>query len=113
MYKCAILVRTDISMSCGKIAAQCGHGIAQSMKGSNNKIVKEWMKCGEKIVILKAPNLKKMEYIKKEANKHKIYSKIIYDAGHTEVEPETPTVCVVGPHKDDVITLLTRKLSLF
>ena len=113
MYKCALLVRTDLKMSCGKIAAQCGHGIAQTMKGSNKKIVRDWMKSGEKIVILKVPNLEKMNAIKTQANKIQVYSKIIYDAGHTEVEPNTATVCVVGPHEESIITPLTKKLSLF
>lgn len=112
MYKCVILVRSDLEMSCGKIAAQCGHGIAQSMKGSNKQIVREWMKTGEKIVALKVPNFERMEELKKQANKAKLFAKIIYDAGHTEVDPDTPTVCVIGPGQEEIVSRITKNLPL-
>jgi peptidyl-tRNA hydrolase len=41
-----------------------------------------------------------------------MFSKIIYDAGHTEVEPNTPTVCVVGPYHDEQVTSITNHLPL-
>jgi len=113
MYKCVLLVRTDLKMSCGKIAAQCGHGIAQTMKGSNKKIIREWMKTGEKIVVVQSPNLDTMVTYKKKANKLGMFAKIIYDAGHTEVEPDTPTVCVIGPFDEEIISSFTKHLQLF
>ena len=112
MYKCVLLVRSDLEMSTGKIAAQCGHGIAQTMKGSNKQIIRGWMKTGEKIVVLSISSFDKMTTIKKKANKMGMFSKIIYDAGHTEVDPNTPTVCVVGPYHDDSVTSITNHLPL-
>ena len=112
MYKCVLLIREDITMSTGKMIAQCGHGIAQSIKGSNKKIIREWMRNGEKIVSVKVKNLTEMEDIKKRSNKAGIYSKIIYDAGLTEVDPDTPTICVVGPDLESKISPFTNHLRL-
>lgn len=112
MYKCVVLVRSDLEMSCGKIVAQCGHGIAQTMKGSNKQVIREWMRTGEKIVALKVSNLERMEQLKKQANKQKLFAKIIYDAGHTEVEPNTPTVCVIGPGLDGIVSQITKNQQL-
>ena len=112
MYKCVLLVRTDLKMSCGKIAAQCGHGIAQTIKGSNKKIIRDWMKTGEKIVVLQCPDLDTMTIYKKKANKLGMFAKIIHDAGHTEVEPDTPTVCVIGPFVEEIVSSLTSRLHL-
>jgi PTH2 family peptidyl-tRNA hydrolase len=111
-YKCVILVRQDIKMSCGKMIAQCGHGIAQTMKGSNKQMIREWMRNGEKIVALKVANLETMDNLKKKANKQKLFAKIIRDAGHTEVEPDTPTVCVIGPDTEERINAITGKLQI-
>lgn len=112
MYKCVILVREDLDISCGKLIAQCGHGIAQTIKGSNKQMIREWMRNGEKIVALKVSSFERMEALKKKANKQKIFAKIIYDAGQTEVEPNTPTVCVIGPDLEEHIHMVTGNLQL-
>ena len=110
--KCVFLIRDDLTMSCGKMIAQCGHGMAQTMKGSNKQVIREWMKTGEKIVTLRVKDLESMTEYKKRANKKGLYSKIIVDAGHTEVEPDTPTICVIGPGPDPIIDSITSKLQL-
>ena len=38
---------------------------------------------------------------------------VIRDAGHTQLEPGTPTTCAVGPGRDDVVDNATGHLSLY
>ena len=112
MFTCVVIVRNDLNMSCGKISAQCCHGVAQAIKGSSKHVVREWMKHGEKMIILQTNTISQLDQFKKQANKHKLFAKIIYDAGHTEVDVNTPTVCVIGPDREDIISPITKNLKL-
>ncbi|MEK6827722.1 MAG: aminoacyl-tRNA hydrolase, partial [Nanoarchaeota archaeon] len=52
-YKQVILVREDLKIPKGKMAAQCSHASVDSTLKSDKKIVELWKKEGAKKVILK------------------------------------------------------------
>ncbi len=113
MYKCILLIRNDIKMSKGKVIAQCGHAIVNMMNDINKKTKKEWMNQGEKIVSVKAPTIDDIYQIQDICKKNKIYSYIVRDAGKTQVNPDTETVCIIGPEKEDILNQFTNHLKLY
>lgn len=112
IYKCVLLVRKDIKMSNGKIVAQCGHGISYAVRNSSQSTLDRWCNNGEKIVTLGISNEKKMLSIYNDAIKNNLVTHIVCDAGHTEIEPGTNTVCVIGPDTEKSIDKLVKKLRL-
>jgi len=113
MYKCAILVRSDLKMSKGKVIAQSGHAIVNTMCNSSQSKINSWMECGETIVTLKINNIKTMQTIYEIAQRKNVYSHIVTDAGHTEIAPGTQTVCVLGPDTETKINKLISQLKLY
>ena len=53
MMKQVILVRTDLGMGTGKIAAQAAHASVEAVLASDMKDVRKWMGEGMKKVLLK------------------------------------------------------------
>jgi PTH2 family peptidyl-tRNA hydrolase len=111
-YKCVCLVRKDLQMSKGKIAAQCGHGIVYAVRNSTMDKLDLWCNSGEKIVALSVPNEKTMQFMYNKAQKNKLVSHIVCDAGHTEVTPNTNTVCVIGPDTETRLNKIVKDLKL-
>jgi len=112
MYKCVILIREDLKMSKGKVIAQCGHAIVNMMKHSNKQKQRKWIQNGEKIVTLKISKLNDIKEIVNEINS-KIFTHIVVDAGRTEIEPNTETVCIIGPEEENIINYYTSHLKLY
>jgi len=97
-YKQAIVVRNDLKMGKGKIAAQASHGSITAFLKTQIKHkdwTEEWLP-HQKKVVLKVESLDELlklyETLKKE-----LPAELIKDAGHTQVEPGTITVMGVGP----------------
>lgn len=114
-YKLAILVRSDLKMSRGKVLAQAGHAIVEATVKTYTKttIFYKWQADGEKIVILKVPNEKTLDTIIEIANRKNVQQGVVVDAGLTEVMPGTKTVGYVGPDYDNKIDKLVGQLKLY
>ena len=114
-FKMAILIRTDIKMSKGKVLAQVGHAMVEATIKAYTKttLFYKWQADGEKIVILKVPNEKTLDTIINIADKKSVHNGIIIDAGLTEISPGTTTVGYVGPDYDNKIDKLTGQLKLY
>jgi PTH2 family peptidyl-tRNA hydrolase len=108
-----MLIRRDIKMTKGKVTAQCCHGMIYSIQHSSCEKIALWQNSGEKVITLSVPNEKVMERIYNQAQKNKIVSKIIQDAGHTQVQADTKTICVIGPDNEIKIDKLTKDLKLW
>ena len=61
----AILVRSDIKMSKGKVLAQVSHAVVDATVKAyaRSTIFYKWQQEGEKIVVLKVPNEKTLDTI--------------------------------------------------
>lgn len=62
-HKMSLVVRMDLKMGRGKIAAQCSHAAVSayaSAAESKPSLVHKWMACGQPKVALKAANLEEM-----------------------------------------------------
>ncbi|XP_057330352.1 peptidyl-tRNA hydrolase 2, mitochondrial-like [Microplitis mediator] len=114
-YKMVLVVRNDLKMGKGKVAAQCAHAAVSNYKAARKypKILAGWEDCGQKKIALKVDNVEQLEQIAKNARAVGLIAKIIQDAGHTQVEPGSKTVCGVGPGPADLIDKVTGHLKLF
>jgi PTH2 family peptidyl-tRNA hydrolase len=112
--KQVIVVRTDLDMGRGKIAAQVGHACvlgAEHVRKSNPDWFKEWWSGQEKVVV-KVSSLKELEEIKEDAISLNIPWSEVTDAGHTQIEPGTTTCISLGPAPEDIVDKITGNLKL-
>lgn len=115
MYEQAIVVRNDLKMGKGKIAAQACHASIESFIHAQKicpNIVKEWLRSGQKKVVLKVNSEKELLEVFKNANIEGLPCSLIRDAGRTQIEPGTITAVGIGPEKEDNINKITEKLKL-
>ena len=112
MVKQVIVVRNDLRMSKGKLAAQVAHASLSSSQAASKRMIKQWEEEGQKKVILKARNLKQLKELERECKKLKIHTSLIIDAGSTELLPGTVTCLGIGPDEDSRVDKVTGSLPL-
>lgn len=114
-YKQAIVVRQDLKMSKGKTAAQVAHASVSSYLCAARvrpRWAEAWLEEGQKKVVLKAQSLGDVIELKERADRERIPSALIQDAGLTELEPGTVTCLGIGPAPSEDIDRITGKLKL-
>ncbi|MGQ9722035.1 MAG: peptidyl-tRNA hydrolase Pth2 [Candidatus Jordarchaeum sp.] len=114
-YKMVILVRSDIKMSKGKMAAQVAHAAvsaSEEARKKNSDWWKAWMGEGQKKAVVKINSLEELKKYEYQAIKQKIPHALITDRGLTEVPPGTVTALAIGPGPEPVIDSITGGLTL-
>ncbi len=110
--KFVIVVRKDLDMGCGKIAAQVGHACS-TVVYNNIDNVYNWINYGnQKKAVLKVKTEKELIDIIKKARELRILTTAIRDAGKTQVESNTLTCCGFGPDVSNKLDRLTGHLKL-
>ena len=112
MYKQVIVVRKDLEMGKGKIAAHVAHASLGSAETVDEKILDKWKKEGAKKVVLKVSGLKELEKMYKKIKAAKIPCCLIRDAGLTQLKTGTITCLGIGPAEEKIIDKITGKLKL-
>lgn len=113
--KQVIVVRKDLGMGAGKIAAQVGHACvlgAEHVRKSNREWFDQWEIHGQEKVVVKVKNLSELEAVKKHAISLNLPWSEVTDAGHTQIEPGTVTCISIGPAPEDMIDKVTKDLKL-
>lgn len=110
--KQAIVVRTDLKMGKGKIAAQACHACLESYKRADKRKIREWETFGQKKVVLKVSSEQELLELYHIIKQSDLPCSLITDAGHTQIEPSTKTCLCVGPGPDEEIDKLTGHLKL-
>jgi len=114
-YKQAIVVRNDLKMQKGKIAAQVAHASltsAEQTKKEKPELFRKWWERGQKKVVLKVNSLDAIFEITEIAERNNIVFSIIEDKGLTQIPPGTVTCVGIGPDEDKKIEKITGKLKL-
>ncbi|HLD49383.1 MAG TPA: peptidyl-tRNA hydrolase Pth2 [archaeon] len=112
MYKQAIVIRSDLKMGKGKMAAQAAHASIESAGRADKKIFDEWKKEGQKKVVLKVGSESELIILKEKCKKEKMSCALIHDAGLTQLEPYTTTALGIGPDREEKIDKITGHLKL-
>ncbi len=110
--KQAIVMRTDLKMGKGKIAAQACHASLNSYKKADKSDVRKWEFEGQKKVVLKVSSEEELLELYSLIKSSGLPCSLITDAGHTQIEPSTRTCLGVGPCSDEDIDRLTGDLKL-
>ena len=111
-YKQVILVRQDLQLPKGKMAAQAAHASVEAVLRSDKDAVKRWHNEGMKKVVLKVADLKELHKYIQIAKDTGLITSIITDAGLTTVDPGTVTCGAIGPAKEQIIDGITGKLKI-
>lgn len=115
-YKQVIILRVDLGMSEGKIAAQAGHAAvsaAEKARKKNPRWWSTWMKEGQCKIAVKARSEQELLELEKKAKKLKLPSALITDRGLTELPPGTVTCLGIGPAPSSQVDKITGSLNLF
>lgn len=110
--KQVILVRTDLKMSKGKLAAQVAHASLGAWKKADKTLRDRWEREGGKKVVLSVKDEKELRKYLIDAERAGLPKALITDAGHTELEPGTVTCLGIGPGEEDKINKVTGGLSI-
>ena len=114
-YKMVIVTRSDLKLSPGKLAAQVAHAAvdcALYTKSSNSNWFNKWQKEGAKKVVAKVESEKDFYPLKEKAESLNIVTKIVSDAGRTEIPAGTKTVLGIGPAPNNIIDQVTGNLPV-
>ena len=114
-YKLVVLVRADLDMGKGKIAAQVGHAsveCALRAEKKDRKAFDSWMECGQRKVVLKVSGKDEMIRYMNEARSCGLYTVLITDAGRTQVEPGSATCIGIGPAPESEVDKVTGGLKM-
>ena len=121
--KFVIVVRSDLNMSTGKIAAQVGHAVSQMMiehivNRDKDGLLMRWIQDNNQTkIVLKVDSEEELLGITLSNVFGALFGRyvrqyVVKDAGKTEVDPNTITCIGFGPNTDTNIDRLTGKLEL-
>ncbi|KAK2589054.1 hypothetical protein KPH14_001891 [Odynerus spinipes] len=115
--KMVIVVRTDIVMGKGKVAAQCAHAALECYRKAvaspkKQYMFKDWLYTGQPKVVLRISSEEQLLDLAYRAKKVGLTTATIRDAGRTQLEPGTITVLGIGPGPIAEINNITSHLKL-
>lgn len=118
-YKQAIVVRRDLRLGKGKLAAQVAHASCEAVFNileRGNSVWREWLeswkRSGQEKVVLRVDTLKELLELYNKAKVAGLPTSLIRDAGHTQVPPGTITAIAIGPAPEHEIDKITGHLKL-
>jgi peptidyl-tRNA hydrolase, PTH2 family len=111
-YKQAILVRNDLKMGKGKIAAQAAHASLASYKNTDKKTKEAWESLGCKKVVLKVESEAELLRFQELARDADLPNALITDAGLTQIPASTTTCLGIGPAEEDKVDKIVKDLKL-
>ncbi|XP_034746373.1 peptidyl-tRNA hydrolase 2, mitochondrial [Etheostoma cragini] len=115
-FKMVLVVRNDLKMGKGKVAAQCSHAAVAAYKQvqrRNPELLKQWEYCGQPKVVVKAPDEDTLIGLLAHAKEVGLPVSLIQDAGRTQIAPGSRTVLGIGPGPAALIDQVTGDLKLY
>lgn len=122
--KLVLVVRTDLGMTKGKIAAQCSHATlacyktlsrAAAKKGPNSpeaKLLSRWERLGQAKIAVQTKGEDELKALRATARAVGVTAEVIADAGRTQIESGSLTVLGVGPAPKSLVDTITGHLKL-
>ncbi len=114
-YKQVIVMRSDLKMGKGKIAAQAGHAAvtaAEEARKHYQNWWKTWLEEGQCKIAVKTSSEKELRSLEEDAEERGLPHALIVDRGLTQLEPGTVTCLAIGPAPSHRVDELTGKLKL-
>lgn len=114
--KMVLVVRGELRLSGGKIAAQVAHAavdLALRAEARAPAAFEAWVRGGQRKIVLVCPTMEEMLRLEREARARQIPTAWVEDAGLTEVPPGTRTCLGFGPSPSSLVDAVTGDLDLF
>jgi PTH2 family peptidyl-tRNA hydrolase len=114
-FKQVIIVRRDVNMGTGKIAAQVAHAAvmgAEKVKESRREWFNSWLAAGQAKVVLKVKNIEELMDVRMRAEELNLSVVQVHDSGLTQIPSGTITCIGIGPAPSDLIDKVTFELKL-
>jgi peptidyl-tRNA hydrolase, PTH2 family len=114
-YKQVIVVRKELGMGTGKLAAQVAHAAVMAVeitKMRNLNWFNSWFKAGQAKVVVKVETLGELLEIRKHAESLRLTVAEIQDRGLTQIPAGTVTCIGIGPGPSGLIDKVTNHLKL-
>ncbi|KAK9271608.1 hypothetical protein L1049_001970 [Liquidambar formosana] len=113
-FKMVLVVRNDLKMGKGKIAAQCSHatlGLYKKILHRAPKALNRWEMCGQVKVVVKIESEEDLLVLQERAKSLQLPTHVTIDAGRTQIAPNSRTVmAILGPA--DLVDDVTGGLKL-
>ena len=113
--KLVLVVRTDLGMTKGKIAAQASHATLacyKALKAVNSPVLSRWERLGQAKIAVQVKSEDELLLLQAQAMSVGLCAKIIHDAGRTQIASGSATVLGVGPGPRSVVDQVTGGLKL-
>jgi PTH2 family peptidyl-tRNA hydrolase len=113
--KQAIVVRSDLRMGKGKVAAQVAHAslsAAEEAMQRRQRWYEDWKDGGQAKIVLKVESEDVLRELLQKAKTAGLPASLIEDRGLTQLEPGTVTCLGIGPGPEKEIDAITGKLKL-
>ena len=111
-FKQVILVRDDLKLPKGKMAAQAAHASVEAVLKSDSEVIDKWKKEGMAKIVLKVKDEKELIKYFQQAKDSGLTASLITDAGRTVVAPGTKTAAAIGPDEEEKIDEITGSLKI-
>ncbi|KAI1639331.1 peptidyl-tRNA hydrolase PTH2-domain-containing protein [Biscogniauxia mediterranea] len=128
--KLVLVVRTDLGMTKGKIAAQCSHATLACYKALSQRagagagagagddaaaaasILRRWERLGQAKIAVQVKSEAELLGLMSRARGLGLAAEVIQDAGRTQIDPGSLTVLGVGPGPRSLVDQVTDGLKL-
>ncbi|EIM19774.1 PTH2-domain-containing protein [Wallemia mellicola CBS 633.66] len=113
--KLVLVVRTDLGMTKGKIAAQCSHATLacyKALQQSNPTLLRHWERTGQAKITVQAKSEEELLILQAQAQSLNVCARSIQDAGRTQIEAGSTTVLGIGPAPVDLVNMVTSNQKL-
>ncbi|NOJ27011.1 MAG: aminoacyl-tRNA hydrolase [Nitrososphaera sp.] len=110
-----MVVRRDLGMGTGKIAAQVAHAAvmaAERTKHRKPEWFETWFEGGQAKVVVKVQSLEELMQVRQRAEALSLPVVQVNDSGLTQIPAGTTTCIGIGPAPADLIDRVTSDLKL-
>ena len=108
-----LIVRIDLKMGRGKIAAQCGHATQDLLlRCRSREALRDYICGASPKIVLKVNNEEEMDTIRKECRDLGLLTHQVIDVGRTQVPAGSKTVLGVGPVRKSIVPQSIKNLKL-
>jgi len=113
-YKQVIVLRKDLNMRKGKMAAQAAHAsLSAVLSNIKDNQVAVWLKTGQAKIVVSVDSEEELLALEQAAKSAGLINALIVDSGYTEFDGvPTITALAVGPGKIAAVDKVTSHLKL-
>lgn len=114
--KMVLVVRSDLRMQKGKVAAQVAHAAVLCYKkgmAEQPEVVRAWEQLGQTKVCVKVDSEESLLGLAAQAKEAGLVFGVVRDAGRTQVDAGSLTVLGIGPGPASAVELITGHLKLY